>query len=100
LRRNASENQPDVFAQSAVRKARNVDGGAAVTFGTRILGLAAIVANLTCCSGIQFIPGDQEDMSKECEPMRRRLATEKTLAPAQIAEIRQNMEKEGCASRP
>jgi hypothetical protein len=39
-------------------------------------------------------------MSKECEPMRRRLATEKTLAPTQIAEIRQNMEKEGCASRP
>jgi hypothetical protein len=32
--------------------------------------------------------------------MRRRLATEKTLTPAQAAEIRKNMEKEGCASRP
>jgi hypothetical protein len=65
-----------------------------------MLGLAAIVATLTCCSGVEFIPGDQEDMSKDCEPMRRRLATEKTLTPAQVAEIRKKMEKEGCASRP
>jgi hypothetical protein len=62
----------EVFAQRAVREVRNVDGRAAVRFGTnqrRALGLVAI-ANLTCCSSAQLTPGDQPDMSQEGSMMK------------------------------
>jgi hypothetical protein len=90
------------FGDDDLRTARNVDGGTAVRFGTnhlRMLGLVVIAANLTCCSGARFTPGDQQDVSQECGPMRQRLTTDQTLTPAQAAEITKNMEKAGCARR-
>jgi hypothetical protein len=63
-----------------------------------MLGLV-IAANLTCCSSPRFTPGDQQEMSQECGPKRKRLTTDQTLTPAQAAEITKNMEKAGCARR-
>ena len=64
-------------------------------FGTnqrRTLGLVAIAANLTSA---RFTPVDQPDASQECGMMRQ-LAADKTLTPAQLADIRKNMDKAGC----
>ena len=65
----------------------------------RMLGLVAITATLTCCSGARFTSGDQQDTSQECGSMRQKLATDNTLTPAQAAEITKAMEKAGCARR-
>jgi hypothetical protein len=64
-----------------------------------MLGLVAIAANLTCCSSARFTPGDQPDMSQECGMMRQ-LAADKTLTPAQVADIKKNMDKAGCSTIP
>jgi len=63
------------------------------------LGLIVLAANLTCCSNVQIIPGDEEDTTQECIQMREKLTNNKTVTPAQAAEIRKNMEKAGCARR-
>jgi hypothetical protein len=73
-----------------------------VRFGTnqrRTLGLIAIAVNLACCSSTRLTPGDQPDMSQECSMMRQ-LAADKTLTPAQLADIRKNMDKAGCSIIP
>jgi hypothetical protein len=73
-----------------------------VRFGTnqrRTLGLVAIAANLTSCSSARFTPVDQPDTSQECGMMRQ-LAADKTLTPAQLADIRKNMDKAGCSIIP
>jgi hypothetical protein len=88
-----------MLAQRAVREARNVDGGETMRSGARMLGLVAIAANLTCCSSARLTPGDQPDMSQECGMMRQ-LAADKTLTPAQLADIRKNMDKAGCSTIP
>jgi hypothetical protein len=61
--------------------------------------LIALSSSLICCSNVQIIPGDQEDTTQECIQMREKLTNDKTLTPAQAAEIRKNMEKAGCARR-
>jgi hypothetical protein len=63
------------------------------------LGLIVLAANLTCCSNVQIIPGDQEDTTQECIQMSEKLTNDKTLTSAQATEIRKNMEKAGCARR-
>jgi hypothetical protein len=76
------------------------NSGTAVRFGTnhqKMLGLVAIAANLTCCSSARLTPGDQPDMSQECGMMRQ-LAVDKTLTPAQLADIRKSMDKAGCSN--
>jgi hypothetical protein len=86
--------------ECAIREARNVDGGEAVRFGNQLqktLGLVAIAANLTCCSSARLTPDDQPDMSQECGMMRQ-LAADTTLTPAQLADIRKNMDKAGCSN--
>jgi hypothetical protein len=88
-----------MLAQRPVRQLGNVDGGTAVTFAVRMLWLGTIAANLTCCSSARLTPGDQPDMSQECGMMRQ-LAADKTLTPAQLADIRKNMDKAGCSTIP
>ena len=88
-----------VLAQCSVCTARNVDGGEAMRFRARMLGLVAIAANLTCCSSARLTPSDQPDMSQECSMMRQ-LAADKTLTPVQLADIRKNMDKAGCSIIP
>jgi hypothetical protein len=68
-----------------------------VTFSIRTLWLAAIAANLTCCSSERFTPSVQPDMSQECGMMRQ-LAADRTLTPAQLADVRKNMDKAGCSN--
>ena len=63
------------------------------------LGMIVLSGNLTCCSNVQIIPGDEEDTAQECIQMREKLTNDKTVTPAQAAEIRKNMEKAGCARR-
>jgi hypothetical protein len=62
------------------------------------LGIAVLASNLTCCSNVQFIPGDQEDTA-ECIQMREKLANDKTLTSSQAAEIKKHIENIGCPSR-
>jgi hypothetical protein len=68
-----------------------------VTFAIRALWLGAIASNLTCCSSERFTPSAQPDMSQECSMMRQ-LAADKTLTPAQLADVRKNMDKAGCSN--
>ena len=64
-----------------------------------MLGAIVLMSNLTCCSNVQVIPGDQEDTTQECIQMREKLTNDKTLMPAEAAKIRASMEKIGCARR-
>ena len=88
-----------MLTERALSQARNADRGETMKFGARMLSLVAIAANLTCCSSARLTPGDQPDMSQECNMMRQ-LAADKTLTPVQLADIRKNMDKAGCSIIP
>jgi hypothetical protein len=63
------------------------------------LGLITLASNLTCCSNVQVIPGDEEDTTQECVQMREKLTNDQSLTPVQATEMRKNMDKAGCARR-
>jgi hypothetical protein len=67
-----------------------------VTFAIRTLWLGMVAASLTCCSSARLTPSDQTDTSQECNMMRQ-LAADRTLTPAQLADVRKNMDKAGCS---